>query len=188
MEIVRERLEREFDLDLLVTAPNVAYRVETQVGEALEVHNPSEMPRELERVEEPYVRASIIVPKEYVGAVMELSNERRGKLRPHGVPLGASACSCSTSSRSARSSSTTTTSSSRGRAATRASTTTSPASERRARPRRRADRGRAGRRAVADRPPRLRRTPRQAARRAAARGDPAPEVRRRRSRRRSGRA
>jgi GTP-binding protein LepA len=78
MEIVRERLEREFDLDLLVTAPNVAYRVQTRVGEELEVHNPSEMPRELERVEEPFVRASIIVPKEYVGAVMELSNERRG--------------------------------------------------------------------------------------------------------------
>ena len=79
MEIVRERLEREFDLDLLVTAPNVAYRVETRTGEEIEVHNPSEMPRELERVEEPYVRASIIVPKEYVGPVMELSNERRGQ-------------------------------------------------------------------------------------------------------------
>jgi GTP-binding protein LepA len=78
MEIVRERLEREFDLDLLVTAPNVAYRVETRAGGELEVHNPSEMPRELERVEEPYVRASIIVPKDYVGPVMELSNERRG--------------------------------------------------------------------------------------------------------------
>ena len=78
MEIVRERLEREFDLDLLVTAPNVAYRVETHTGEQLEVHNPSEMPRELEKVEEPYVRASIIVPKDYVGPVMELSNERRG--------------------------------------------------------------------------------------------------------------
>jgi GTP-binding protein LepA len=78
MEIVRERLEREFDLDLLVTAPNVAYRVETRTGEQLEVHNPSEMPRELEMVEEPYVHASIIVPKDYVGAVMELSNERRG--------------------------------------------------------------------------------------------------------------
>ncbi len=78
MEIVRERLEREFDLDLLVTAPTVAYRVETRVGEQMEVHNPSEMPRELEKVEEPYVRASIIVPKDYVGPVMELSNERRG--------------------------------------------------------------------------------------------------------------
>jgi GTP-binding protein LepA len=78
MEIVRERLEREFDLDLLVTAPTVAYRVLTRTGEELEVHNPSEMPRELERVEEPYVRASIIVPKDYVGPVMELSTERRG--------------------------------------------------------------------------------------------------------------
>jgi GTP-binding protein LepA len=79
MEIVRERLEREFDLDLLVTAPNVAYRVETKAGEEVEVHNPAEMPREVERVEEPYVRASIIVPKDYVGPVMELSNERRGR-------------------------------------------------------------------------------------------------------------
>ena len=78
MEIVRERLEREFDLDLLVTAPNVAYRVETKSGQMVEVHNPAEMPRELERVEEPYIKASIIVPKEYVGAVMELCNERRG--------------------------------------------------------------------------------------------------------------
>jgi GTP-binding protein LepA len=79
MEIVRERLEREFDLDLLVTAPNVAYRVETRAGEWVEVHNPAELPRELERVEEPYISASVIVPKEYVGAVMELCNERRGR-------------------------------------------------------------------------------------------------------------
>src|SRR5438270_3345782 len=59
MEIVRERLEREFDLDLLVTAPNVAYRVETKAGELVEVHNPAEMPAEIERVEEPYIKASI---------------------------------------------------------------------------------------------------------------------------------
>jgi GTP-binding protein LepA len=78
MEIVRERLEREFDLDLLVTAPNVAYRVLERNGEWREVHNPAEFPREVEEVEEPYVRASIIVPKQYVGAVMELCNERRG--------------------------------------------------------------------------------------------------------------
>src|SRR5439155_7996294 len=78
MEIVRERLEREFDLDLIVTAPNVAYRVLERNGEWREVHNPSEMPAELEEVEEPYIRASIIVPKEYVGTVMELNNERRG--------------------------------------------------------------------------------------------------------------
>jgi GTP-binding protein LepA len=79
MEIVRERLEREFDLDLLVTAPNVAYRVLERNAEWLEVHNPAEMPRELDAVEEPYVRASIIVPKDYVGPVMELNNDRRGR-------------------------------------------------------------------------------------------------------------
>jgi GTP-binding protein LepA len=78
MEIVRERLEREFDLDLIVTAPNVAYRVKEKNGDWVEVHNPAEFPREVEEVEEPYVKASIIVPKEYVGAVMELNNERRG--------------------------------------------------------------------------------------------------------------
>jgi GTP-binding protein LepA len=79
MEIVRERLEREFDLDLLVTAPNVAYRVVTTSGAEVEVHNPAEMPSDVERVDEPYIRASIIVPKEYVGPVMELCNERRGR-------------------------------------------------------------------------------------------------------------
>ena len=78
MEIVRERLEREFDLDLLVTAPNVAYRVVTKAGEEVEVHNPSDMPSEIERVDEPYIKASIIVPKDYVGPVMELNTERRG--------------------------------------------------------------------------------------------------------------
>jgi GTP-binding protein LepA len=79
MEIVRERLEREFDLDLIVTAPNVAYRVLAKAGGELEVHNPAEMPREVERVEEPYIKASIIVPKDYVGPVMELNTERRGR-------------------------------------------------------------------------------------------------------------
>src|SRR5437867_2269694 len=78
MEIVRERLEREFDLDLIVTAPNVAYRVKPPNGEWKEVHTPSDMPNEVEEVEEPYIKASIIVPKEYVGTVMELNNDRRG--------------------------------------------------------------------------------------------------------------
>ena len=78
MEIVRERLEREFDLDLLITAPTVAYRATTRTGETVEVHNPAEMPPDIEQVEEPYVKASVIVPKDYVGAVMELANERRG--------------------------------------------------------------------------------------------------------------
>jgi len=79
MEIVRERLEREFDLDLLVTAPNVAYSVKQRNGDWLEVHNPAEMPREVEEVQEPYVKASVIVPKDYVGDVMGLCNERRGR-------------------------------------------------------------------------------------------------------------
>jgi GTP-binding protein LepA len=79
MEIVRERLEREFDLDLLVTAPNVAYRVEHRDGTTSEVHNPAEMPREVERVDEPFVRAAVIVPKDYVGAVMDLCTDRRGQ-------------------------------------------------------------------------------------------------------------
>jgi GTP-binding protein LepA len=79
MEIVRERLEREFDLDLLVTAPNVAYRARQREGDWVEVHSPTEMPVEVEEVQEPYVKATVIVPKEYVGAVMELNNERRGR-------------------------------------------------------------------------------------------------------------
>src|SRR2546426_275778 len=79
MEIVRERLEREFDLDLIVTAPNVAYRVKPPNGEWKEVHTPADMPNEVEDVEEPYIKASIIVPKEYVGVVMELNNDRRGR-------------------------------------------------------------------------------------------------------------
>src|SRR5947208_1568499 len=79
MEIVRERLEREFDLDLIVTAPNVAYRVKPPNEDWVEVHSPADMPNEIEEVEEPYIKASIIVPKEYVGAVMELNNDRRGR-------------------------------------------------------------------------------------------------------------
>jgi GTP-binding protein LepA len=80
MDIVRERLEREYELDLLVTAPNVAYRVQLVDGSWVDVHNPAQMPPEGEIIatEEPFVRASIIAPKEYVGAVMELNQERRG--------------------------------------------------------------------------------------------------------------
>ena len=79
MEIVRERLEREFDLDLLVTAPNVAYRVKPMNEEWVEVHTPADLPDSFDEVEEPYIKASVIVPKEYVGAVMELCNDRRGR-------------------------------------------------------------------------------------------------------------
>jgi GTP-binding protein LepA len=81
MDIVRERLEREYDLDLLVTAPNVAYRVQATDGRWIEVHNPAQMPSagDVLATEEPYVRASIIAPKPYVGALMELNQERRGE-------------------------------------------------------------------------------------------------------------
>jgi GTP-binding protein LepA len=79
MEIVRERLEREFDLDLLVTAPNVAYRVKPLNADWVEVHTPADLPDSFDEVEEPYIKASIIVPKEYVGTVMELNNDRRGR-------------------------------------------------------------------------------------------------------------
>ena len=80
MDIVRERLEREYDLELLATTPNVRYEVEVRGGETVEVHSPTEMPdpAAIEQVFEPYIRATIITPNEYVGAVMELCQKRRG--------------------------------------------------------------------------------------------------------------
>ncbi|HEX6582155.1 MAG TPA: translation elongation factor 4, partial [Thermoleophilaceae bacterium] len=80
MDIVRERLEREYDLALLATAPTVEYDVTLTNGEELVVHSPSDMPdrAEIAAIEEPYIRATILTPKEHVGAVMELCQERRG--------------------------------------------------------------------------------------------------------------
>jgi GTP-binding protein LepA len=80
MDIVRERLEREYDLELLATTPNVRYEVRLRDGELIEVHSPTEMPdpASIEEILEPYIRATIITPNEYVGAVMELSQKRRG--------------------------------------------------------------------------------------------------------------
>jgi len=80
MEIVRERLEREYDLDLLATTPNVRYLVNLTNGELKEVHSPTDLPDPgtIETIEEPYIRATIICPKEQVGAVMELCQARRG--------------------------------------------------------------------------------------------------------------
>ena len=80
MEIVQERLEREYGLSLITTAPNVVYRVTTVTGEVVEIENPSKMPPvdKIEFIEEPYVKATIMVPKDYVGAVMELCQDRRG--------------------------------------------------------------------------------------------------------------
>jgi len=80
MEIVRERLEREFTLDLISTVPNVEYHVYRTDGSLEVVENPSRMPHgsTVDRIEEPYVKARIIVPAEYIGAIMTLGQERRG--------------------------------------------------------------------------------------------------------------
>jgi GTP-binding protein LepA len=82
MEIVRERLEREYDLDLVATAPSVAYRVELQNGQILEIKSPQDLPDPTERVSisEPYVKAIILAPSEYVGPIMELVTNRRGEI------------------------------------------------------------------------------------------------------------
>ncbi len=81
MDIVKERLEREYDLELLATMPSVEFDVTLTNGEELEVHNPSDMPDPgtIEEIREPFIRASVITPKEFVGAVMELCQERRGE-------------------------------------------------------------------------------------------------------------
>ena len=77
MEIVQERLEREFDLDLIASSPSVRYEVVVD-GETLEITNPSDLPEAFEEIREPVVQATIIAPKEYVGAVMSLCHEKRG--------------------------------------------------------------------------------------------------------------
>ena len=81
MDIVRERLEREYDLELLATMPSVEFDVTLTNGEELEVHNPSDMPDPgtIAEIREPFITASVIAPKEFVGAVMELCQERRGE-------------------------------------------------------------------------------------------------------------
>ena len=80
MEVIKERLEREFGLDLLATAPSVEYHVYRQGGEMISLHSPQEMPDpgEIDRIEEPYLKAKILIPPDYVGAVMELTTARRG--------------------------------------------------------------------------------------------------------------
>lgn len=80
MEIVQERLEREYNLDLIITAPSVVYRVTTTTGEVLMIDNPSHLPdaQQRERLEEPYVKVDMIAPEEFVGSLMELSQGRRG--------------------------------------------------------------------------------------------------------------
>ena len=82
MEIVQERLDREFNMDVITTVPNVPYRIFTKKGEELEVHNPSGMPDVMliDHVEEPYIRASIITKTDYIGQIMTLCLGKRGEL------------------------------------------------------------------------------------------------------------
>ncbi|MFW6306003.1 MAG: translation elongation factor 4 [Bacillota bacterium] len=83
MEIIQERLEREYDLDLVITAPSVEYRITDINGELLEIENPAEFPEvnEIEKIEEPFVKAVIYLPDEYVGQAMELCQENRGEFK-----------------------------------------------------------------------------------------------------------
>jgi len=83
MEIVQERLDREFDMDVITTVPNVMYKVITTKGQTLEVHNPSGMPEAttIDHVEEPYIKAQVISKSEYIGQVMTLCIDKRGTLK-----------------------------------------------------------------------------------------------------------
>ena len=80
LEIIQERLEREFNLDLIATAPSVIYRILKRGGDVLELHNPADMPdpAKIETIEEPWIRATILTPDDYLGAVLKLCQERRG--------------------------------------------------------------------------------------------------------------
>ncbi len=83
MDVVQERLEREYQMSLVITAPNVIYQVRKTDGEILQIANPSRMPvpQVIEAIGEPYVKATIIVPNDFVGAIMELSQEKRGEFK-----------------------------------------------------------------------------------------------------------
>lgn len=83
MEIVQERLDREFDMDVITTVPNVSYKVMTTKGEVIEVHNPSGLPAitTIDHIEEPYIRAQVISKTEYIGSVMKLCIDKRGVLK-----------------------------------------------------------------------------------------------------------
>ncbi len=80
LEIIQERLEREFNLDLIATAPSVVYQLVMRSGETISLHNPADMPdlTRIERIEEPWIRATILTPDDYLGAVLKLCQERRG--------------------------------------------------------------------------------------------------------------
>jgi GTP-binding protein LepA len=81
LEIIQERLEREFDLDLITTAPSVVYKLHMTDGSIMDLHNPSDMPdvMKIDRIEEPWIKATIMLPDEYLGGVLQLCTERRGE-------------------------------------------------------------------------------------------------------------
>ena len=81
LEIIQERLEREFDLDLITTAPSVVYKINMNSGETLQLHNPSDMPDvvKINNIEEPWIKATIFVPDEFLGPILSLCTERRGE-------------------------------------------------------------------------------------------------------------
>src|SRR4029077_13267700 len=81
LEIIRERIDREFNIDLITTAPSVIYRIHLTDGSVMELHNPADMPDtvRIDFIEEPWIKATILVPDEHLGSVLKLCEDRRGK-------------------------------------------------------------------------------------------------------------
>ena len=125
MEIVQERLEREFDMDLVTTAPGVLYRVTTTDGEVTEIDSPAKLPEagNISKIEEPVITATILTPSEFVGAILQLCQDKRGVQKALETRRR-TACSSPTSCRSTRSCSTSTIGSRRCRGDMRRSTIT----------------------------------------------------------------
>ena len=88
LEIIRERLEREFKIDLITTAPSVIYHLFMTDGTMQEMHNPADMPDpvKIDRMEEPWISATILVPDEYLGSVLKLCEDRRGRQKDFPMP------------------------------------------------------------------------------------------------------
>ena len=112
MEIVQERLEREFDMDLVTTAPGVLYRVTTTDGVVQEIDSPAKLPDagRIKTIEEPVITAMILTPAEHVGGILQLCQDKRGVQKTLGVPGVGPRARSPTSCRSTRSCSTSTTS------------------------------------------------------------------------------
>ena len=79
LEIIQERLSREFDLNLITTSPSVVYKIEKTNGEVIEIHNPSQMPEvvKINKISEPIIKATILLPDDYLGAVMQLMHRKK---------------------------------------------------------------------------------------------------------------